>query len=264
MASMEITTVIGCKNICEYCPQDVLIKSYSGLSNVKKMELDTFKKCIDKIPKEVRIHFSGMAEPWLNSSCTDMLLYAHKKGHKIRVFTTLNYMAPSDVERIKDIPFDRFTIHLPDKNAETGINVDSSYLSILSKIRSSIQNLTYLCHRGVSEKLKTAVHGLNVYEAPLCTRGNNVKLKWKKAARKRGKLKCKRHLNHNVLLPNGDVVLCCMDFGLNHRLGNLLTSSYASILNSKELENVKAAMASSSSEILCRYCMFSYRTIKPI
>ena len=43
---------------------------------------------------------------------------------------------------------------------------------------------------------------------------------------------CNRALrmNHNVLLPNGDVVLCCMDFGMQHVLGNLKRQSYEEIL----------------------------------
>lgn len=32
--------------------------------------------------------------------------------------------------------------------------------------------------------------------------------------------------DHNVLLPNGDVALCCMDYGLKHILGNLFQQSY--------------------------------------
>jgi DNA repair photolyase len=48
---MEITTVIGCKNMCSYCPQRTLINSYNG---ERIMTFDTFKQCIDKIPVEVK------------------------------------------------------------------------------------------------------------------------------------------------------------------------------------------------------------------
>jgi len=36
----------------------------------------------------------------------------------------------------------------------------------------------------------------------------------------------KRDIPTMVLLPNGDLQMCCMDFGLNHKIGNLLTESY--------------------------------------
>ena len=41
---------------------------------------------------------------------------------------------------------------------------------------------------------------------------------------------CDEHLYHNVLLPNGDVSLCCMDYGLEHIIGNLYEQSYEDII----------------------------------
>jgi len=41
--------------------------------------------------------------------------------------------------------------------------------------------------------------------------------------------------DRNVLLPNGDVVLCCMDYNLKHIIGNLLTQTYEEIFQGKPL-----------------------------
>jgi radical SAM protein with 4Fe4S-binding SPASM domain len=41
--------------------------------------------------------------------------------------------------------------------------------------------------------------------------------------------------DRNVLLPNGDVVLCCMDYNLKHIIGNLLTQTYEEIFKGKPL-----------------------------
>ena len=41
---------------------------------------------------------------------------------------------------------------------------------------------------------------------------------------------CDETLYHNVVLPNGDVSLCCMDYGLKHILGNLYTQEYNDII----------------------------------
>jgi len=41
---------------------------------------------------------------------------------------------------------------------------------------------------------------------------------------------CEEKLYHNVLLPNGDVSLCCMDYGLEQILGNLFESEYDDIM----------------------------------
>lgn len=44
--------------------------------------------------------------------------------------------------------------------------------------------------------------------------------------------------DRNVLLPNGDVVLCCMDYNLKHVIGNLLTQSYDEIMNGEKLKEI--------------------------
>jgi hypothetical protein len=41
---------------------------------------------------------------------------------------------------------------------------------------------------------------------------------------------CLELLYHNVLLPNGDVSLCCMDYQLTHILGNLFVQSYDDVV----------------------------------
>ena len=44
--------------------------------------------------------------------------------------------------------------------------------------------------------------------------------------------------DRNVLLPNGDVVLCCMDYDLKHIIGNLLTQTYEEIMQGKPLQDL--------------------------
>ncbi len=44
---------------------------------------------------------------------------------------------------------------------------------------------------------------------------------------------CPENLYHSVLLPNGDVTLCCMDYSLSEILGNLYTQEYDDIMPKK-------------------------------
>src|SRR5207247_553993 len=62
--------------------------------------------------------------------------------------------------------------------------------------------------------------------------------------------------DHNVLLPNGDVVLCCMDYSLKHRLGNLLQQSYEDLFLSPELARLRVenARPGFSKCTLCKSC----------
>jgi hypothetical protein len=54
---------------------------------------------------------------------------------------------------------------------------------------------------------------------------------------------CVERLYHNVLLPNGDVSLCCMDYGLKYVLGNLYNQEYNDIIPEPN-----------TTFGLCRYC----------
>ena len=90
--NLEITTKIGCSNMCEYCPQVLLINKYKiGKLRVQKddrfMSVDNFKKFISTIPSDIDFHFTGYVEPFDNPDCDEFLLIAHEKGHKIQINT---------------------------------------------------------------------------------------------------------------------------------------------------------------------------------
>jgi len=265
MAGIEITTKIGCRNSCAYCPQDTLIKAYRARANMLEMSLDLFKRCLEKVPAEIDVHFCGMCEPWLNPECTEMVLYAYKKGHKIFVLTTLTGMNLSDVDLLKTCSFEMFDIHLPSENGFENIKIDDQYLEVLEKISKSNINVTYHTHAGttppsVRQKIKNAVPILPLLARVTPSRdGSAFKPFETKASispqnRRRGAIRCTRNLNLPVLLPNGDVVLCCMDYGLKHVLGNLISGDYNSLFRSAEFLRVKKGLRDESLDILCRYC----------
>ena len=54
-----------------------------------------------------------------------------------------------------------------------------------------------------------------------------------------------------VLLPNGDVYLCCNDFGLRHKIGNLLVHDYD---YTKVVNRIKAGRGCFE---LCNYCSYN-------
>jgi hypothetical protein len=41
---------------------------------------------------------------------------------------------------------------------------------------------------------------------------------------------CDERLYHNIMLPNGDVSLCCMDYGLEEITGNLFEQDYNDVI----------------------------------
>jgi tetratricopeptide (TPR) repeat protein len=251
--TLEITTNIaekGCVVDCVFCPQRILEKSYT--SDKRILTLNNFKFMIDKVPSEVRITFAGFTEPWLNKYCTDMALYAYEKGHKISAFTTAVGMMPEDVERLSVIPFagnpnGGFCLHLPDQQEFAKHPINANYIRTVEKFKElqpKFRNFYTMCmsenvHELVRHIFPTASvptfwnrAGNLIGEAKLKPELDRIKERWKSAQESKTPKTCGciEDLYHNVLLPNGDVSLCCMDYSLEYILGNLNTQDYDDIV----------------------------------
>jgi hypothetical protein len=249
--TMEITTCVpkkGCIVDCIFCPQRLLEKKYQG---ERYLTLDNFKRLIEKIPNEIRITFSGFVEPWLNKNCSDMVLYANEKGHRVAVFTTGIGMDVEDVDKIKDIPFDggingNFTLHLPDNERLAKHPISKKYLKVLERFKElqyHICNFYVMSMGEVHEDIKYIFEsaviaemwgraGNLIGEAILKPELINVKDRFKSIyhGEKSMTCSCRERLYHNVLLPNGDVSLCCMDYNLENIIGNLYEKDYEDII----------------------------------
>ena len=62
--------------------------------------------------------------------------------------------------------------------------------------------------------------------------------------------------DHNNLLPNGDIILCCMDYSLGNKLGNLNENSYYEILSGKKMNDIrmKAMQFGYDENFICKNC----------
>lgn len=266
MAALEITTHIGCTNACSYCPQSTLLKAYSARNACRSMSFQIFKDCIDKVPVDVNVHFSGMCDPWLNPDCSRMLLYAHAKGHRLSVYTALAGMTAIDLGLFESIDFRDFSVHLPSAGSRINFIVNEEYLDLVRKLASGrMKNLFFRAH---GNELPPSIRSIMNKERrhvdwfPLSSRAGNIHLNELKHSHRRKKVVgCVRQHRQNVLLPNGDVVLCCADYGMRHVLGNLSTGSYQELFTSNEFLKVKSGMWCDASDILCKYCDgYTYET----
>jgi hypothetical protein len=213
-----------------------------------------------------------MSEPWLNPECTRMLIYAHEKGHKIRVRTTLRGMGEEDIFQLEKVPFLEFSVHVPSTEAGMSMDVAEKYFNLFEKIASSgIRHLAFHAHGKTIEPALRAIIAKKKKKivlwpsSTLLTRAGNISLdKVPTTPRKKKILGCVRLLQQNILLPNGDVVLCCMDYGLQHILGNLLTGSYEGLFTSDEFLKVKRGLRQESADVLCKFCYgFTFETFIP-
>lgn len=246
--AMEITTMIGCPLMCTFCPQDNLRESYGDAA--KYMQLIDFKYFLQKLPLHTRIDFSGMAEPWANPNCTEMLEVALSMGFDIAVYTTLYGM--KDPERVKDL-LERYpsqvktiVIHLPDANNNMrGWKKSDEWMDAaitISSVKLKVEMMTMDGSGDVHPDLKKYIAG-NLPRFIGHTRADSLDINkvegqlFIKAPRHNFSITCASSpfYDRNVLLPNGDVVLCCMDYNLTHVIGNLFKQNYDDIFNSRPL-----------------------------
>ncbi|VVB99045.1 Uncharacterised protein [uncultured archaeon] len=250
---LEITTKIGCKNNCSYCPQSIIIKAYKGKE--KELSFENFVRAISTVPADVGICFSGFCEPFLNKECSKMIVYADQKGHKIDLFTTLVGVSEEDLEKIHGIKFSQFKIHLPSAKGLENIPVDEKYISLLKKtIEYKINRLCFVYHDEMRHELEPLVKGQVVYKMNTISRAGNLG-KVKESPHKN--LFCtqnRNHLHQNILLPNGDVYFCFMDYRLRHKIGNLFEQDYGSLFRSEEFLRVKNDLDSGGKNIICNFC----------
>lgn len=99
------------------------------------------------MPKNVAIHFSGFAEPFLNPQCMYMIEYAHSQGHKISLFSTLVGLKNADVERLQRCS-PEVTLHLPDNLGNAKIPVTQTYKDTLKAVLERLQIDTFYVMNG--------------------------------------------------------------------------------------------------------------------
>jgi MoaA/NifB/PqqE/SkfB family radical SAM enzyme len=204
--------------------------------------LPDYVKLIDKVPPEIQITFAGFAEPFLNPNCAAMICHAHATGHKVSLFTTGMGMSLADFEQIKGIPFTGvqggFVLHLPDVEGYFSHHSDK-YTQLLTAIKRESRHIENFRSMTMGT-LSPALRGLfpETIRPAMYNRAGNVKktefiqisLNTTEMRNSDTTCGCPERLYHSVLLPNGDVSLCCMDYGLEHILGNLYKHSFEEIV----------------------------------
>ncbi len=260
MPTLEITTMIGCPMKCTFCPQDKLVSNYPP-DAVRALSLDNFKKILAKVPPYVRIDFSGMAEPWANRFATDMLGHTLVKGRTVAVYTTLQGMR--DPVHVRDLleafasQVEIVVVHLPDARGNMrGFRDSEQYRRALDLFR----NLKGVRFMTMGEE---SIAGPTDMVWGAITRAGSLDLQQiegqaiEEEIAHRKPLTCSftPFYDQNVLLPNGDVVLCCMDYSVKHKIGNLLTDDYFDLFKSEAMASlITNNMQYGNTDSICRKC----------
>lgn len=252
--SIEITTVVGCARKCTYCPQDLVIDKYKLIRGEDAQQLHPrdFEKMLANLPDRMIVYWTGFAEPLQNKHFPELFRMVSARGYASYISTTLFTTNPESIDVICDRDkWGRVGLHLPDNSGYMKGKVDAQYLDNLRRVTRSMdpdrQDLFHVfgeLHDGIKAlfqepDLRDHAARIPLTEIPLdspmaTTRANN-------ATDHKGSvavevpdgtlLYCNaKRFNQPVLLPNGDLSMCCMDYGLTGIIGNLLHESYDSIV----------------------------------
>jgi len=275
MPSLEFTLMIGCPLKCTFCPQDTLRHTYG--KDKKYFSLEDFKTVLQKVPNHVRIDFSGMAEPWANPDATSMLCHTLEAGYSVAIYTTLYGMETADCATVIDLlrahaaQVEMLCLHLPDQNNNMrGWRYNAGYEANLRSFISfglsgTLRGFQVMTMDTAGKPHQDLAHmGIQLGAWVGHTRAGNVSdadVPGKpivRASEQQGAVSCAftPFYDQNVCLPNGDVVLCCMDYSLKHKIGNLLEQDYYEMFSSGGLARLIGENMSPrfSRESLCKTC----------
>ena len=201
---LEITTYIGCPNMCSYCPQRLLINTYEGQTRMTPRE---FERMLNNVPEDVDIHFSGFSELFFHKDAMEFIRLAKLK-HEVVVYTTTNGIKEEYLKELGSIKFKQFVLHeikgmkYPELSFATSSNKVENPVSRASANFDAGEHSGHCTKQGLEEQF-----------------------------------------TQNVVLPNGDVYLCCCDYGLKHKIGNLFETNFNNMVRAEKYE-------------LCKNCEF--------
>ena len=267
---LEITAQMGCSVQCKYCPQSLLYANYykEDKNRAKRISLEDFKTCVDNMPKETIISFAGFVEPFHHPDAIEMMKYAYKKGNKLELYTTFVGVTMEMLSELKEIAFQEVVLHTPDRDNFANIPMTEEYIKVMDEVLSwkKSDGSPFIdsanCQSEPSDAfLELAGNRIEVKSCLVDRAGNLDDDSLKRSVYKTGKITCNRSkaLNHWVLLPDGSVVMCCMDFGLKHTFGNLIQENYEEIIKGKVYNEALKQLETEcgGEEMLCRSCTSS-------
>jgi hypothetical protein len=227
---------------CSFCPQTVFQTAYHG---EPFLTLENFKVALSHIPQYVSIGFSGFSEPFLNPECLSMVEYAIQEGYKVDVATTLVGLKLADVPRLARCKLAGFVLHLADNLGNARIPITSEFQQVLTKVLTSVKIDQFIT---MNEHFTSNLRAGNLP-------GRKI--------HKRGWFICQSLVHPDcIMLPNGDVVLCCQDWGLKHVLGNLFMQNYEDIACSEAYRKIAGNRFKWNGDTLCRSCLYASNPVK--
>lgn len=235
------------------------------------MSIEDFKVILRNTPQNCVIMFAGMAEPYLNPDCTKMLKLACDAGRKVRLYTTLEGATEEDIDEIIKLPLQFVGLHIADKEKYASIDTTDSYYKMVEKLitakkvcseQSFLDDIT--SQGSPDERIVEMLNGKFEIITAVQDRAGN--LEDNQAVKRQSRLTnekfmctyCGTMVNNHVVMPDGTLLLCQMDYGMKHVLGNILEKTYDELRMGETMQMIfKAMKGERDCGMLCDTCLYA-------
>lgn len=231
-----IETRTDCNRKCSFCPQSVFTRPLEVMSD------EIYRKVIDDLADmgwSGRIALMVTNEPMLDKRMPELIKYAKQKSGRffLDVNSNGNTLDSAKLGTLFSNGLDN--INLDDYRPDRDLNP--------MKLSKNIEQID----RDFADNPKVNIVRRR-YDENLSNRGGSVP---KADERNPAASKfCMHPFTRLVIVPSGDVVLCCMDYYYKERFGNVMETDIATIWRSEKLHAVRRSLIAGQRSGVCAGC----------
>jgi uncharacterized Fe-S cluster-containing radical SAM superfamily protein len=274
---LNITATSSCKAKCVYCPQDRFTSAMEEQpGHLSCLEFVELLPALSGTHFEV-VSFGGFTEPFDNPEIVDLITMASEQTFvdQIHIYTNGEALTPGIADALQDVRlgyvdischgFDEGTYRrtrpfLDVARIRENVlfllrnrrNIDRLTISVTGPFgsRASLAELETLCSQ----------YGAGFERRDLHSRAGLLHIGRELEVVKSGPFRCaKFDFGKPVLVPGGDLALCCQDFALEYVIGNLHRKTFEEIMQDSPVRKrvlETAAGLRDDPNLNCYHCCF--------
>ncbi|HEY1365849.1 MAG TPA: radical SAM/SPASM domain-containing protein [Gaiellaceae bacterium] len=274
---LNVTTTSGCRGRCVYCPQD---RYWGAMADRPRfLTAAELRALVPQLEgtRFATMSFGGFSEPFDNPEIVELLSLAHELEfvEKLVVYSNGEAMTPATMRSLAHVDFETVDVSChgfdPETYRRTRSFIDPAAVRenvlYLLENRANIRNLTISVSGpfGSDESLAElddlcAAAGATLFRRDLHSRAGLLRIGNGNGKPKSGAFRCaKFDFEKPVLVPGGDLSLCCQDFALRYVLGNLHERPFAELMASSPLRTHVLEVAAGrrdDPDLACYSCVF--------
>lgn len=271
---VQIQTQAGCNGRCIFCPNEEVLKS--DLEH-GRMPLDLFNKIVDELaqtpPRRVGMYMQN--EPLLDKRMPDLVRIVTEKipSAKSQVITNGTHLTKEKGEALLDAGLKQLKCSLQSLDPETNREImgyDSkkvieNCIEFQQTIKRKKSGIDFRVSMVVTNKNMHQIedtrrfwkrHGVRLVTSALENRGGNIRIADElNVGEMRSMGNCIRPSRDLMILFNGDVPLCCVDWHRTAVLGNVGRQSIREVWHGQTVEKIRDGLGDGKADMLPGICV---------